>query len=148
MMTERIVSMVVFSLAIVRPWRRCSGGSGMADTALFPDPRLVELLRGMNAAMPPWDAYRGSTRPGESEFTGLVTGDLIAPHDVRRVVLIVSVQQTSDSARITTKPGVESGRGVLLTGNQGPWILTHQSHGLLTQVDWFVASRRRCQGFA
>jgi hypothetical protein len=112
----------------------------MADTALFPDPRLVELLRGMNAAMPPWEAFKWFDSPRESEFTGLVTGDLIAPHDVRRVVLIVSVQQTSDSARITTKPGVESGRGVLLTGNQGPWILTHQSHGLLTQVDWFVAS--------
>jgi hypothetical protein len=106
----------------------------------FPDPRLVELLRGMSAAMPPWEAYKWFDSPRENEFTGLVTGDLIAPHDVRRVVLIVSVQQTSDSARITTKPGVASGRGVLITGGQGPWILTHQSHGLLTQVDWFVAS--------
>jgi hypothetical protein len=109
---------------------------------------LVELLRGMNAAMPPWDAYRWFDTPRESEFTGLVTGDLIAPHDVRRVVLIVSVQQTSDSARITTKPGVESGRGVLLTGESGsldsdaPVPRAADTGGLVRRKS------RRCQGFA
>lgn len=111
----------------------------MSD-GLFPDPRLIDLLRSMNQGMPPWEAYRWFDTPLE-RVVALPFGAgwvQLCERSVRRVCLIFACPPTASGQISLNQGSANSGIGV--QAGQSPLILTQQQHGPLCQEPWFGSS--------
>ena len=87
----------------------------------------------------PWDSYRYFSDPVETTISSPAVHDRVCSFNTRRVALIIGLQSAGDTIRITTKPGVDSGFGFILSGTNPPFELTQAMHGNLCQADWFFA---------
>lgn len=105
---------------------------------VFPDPRLVDLLRQQNAGMPPWEAFKWFDTPVETlvALAAPPAWTKVAAHNVRRVGIYFALPGAAN-VQVSTKQGV-AGTGFLLTSAVNPLIFRHQADGVLTQVEWYA----------